>query len=116
MLQERFPIVSIPSLSPQTRGRIERLWGTFQNKLVRELRIAGASNKEEANRVLWDFLPRYDPRFVVPAAEPGSAYRKPPEDFNPDEVFCFKCQRTVGRDNVVRFGEHRLQVMPTTGD
>jgi len=114
-VMEELGIVSIPSLSPQARGRIERLWGTFQDRLVSELRIAGASNKEEANRVLWDFLPRYNPRFVVPAAEPGSAYRKPPEDFNPDEVFCFKYQRTVGRDNVVRFGEHRLQIMPTNG-
>jgi hypothetical protein len=74
-----------------------------------------STNKEEANRVLWGFLPRYNPRFVVPAAEPGSAYCKPPEDFNPDEVFCFKYQRTVGRDNTVRFGEYRLQIMPTNG-
>jgi len=114
-IMEELGIISITSLSPQARGRIERLWGTFQDRLVSELRIAGASNREEANRVLWSFLPRYNPRFVVPAAEPGSAYREPPESFNPEEVFCFKYQRTVGRDNVVRFGEHRLQIMPTNG-
>ena len=114
-IMEELGIISITSLSPQARGRIERLWGTFQDRLVSELRIAGASNREEANRVLWSFLPRYNPRFVVPATEPGSAYREPPEGFNPDEVFCFKYQRTVGRDNVVRFGKHRLQIMPTNG-
>jgi hypothetical protein len=114
-VMEELGIISITSLSPQARGRIERLWGTFQDRLKSELRIAGASNSEEANRVLWSFLPRYNPRFAVPAAEPGSAYREPPEGFNPDEVFCFKYQRTVGRDNVVRFGEHRLQIMPTNG-
>ena len=114
-VMEELGIISIPALSPQARGRIERLWGTFQDRLVSELRISGASNMEEANRELWDFLPRYNQKFVVPAAEPGSAYREPPEDFNPDEVFCFKYQRTVGRDNVVRFGEHRLQIMPTNG-
>ena len=114
-IMEELGIISITSLSPQARGRIERLWGTFQDRLVSELRIAGASNREEANRVFWSFLPRYNPRFVVPAAEPGSAYREPPEGFNPDEVFCFKYQRAVGRDNVVRFGEHRLQIMPTNG-
>ena len=114
-IMEELGIISILSRSPQARGRIERLWGTFQDRLVSELRLAGASTREEANKVLWDFLPRYNPRFAVPAAEPGSAYRKPPEDFNPDEVFCFKYQRTIGRDNVVRFGEHRLQIMPTNG-
>jgi len=41
--------------------------------------------------------------------------RKPPQGFNPDEVFCFKYHRTVGQDNVVRFGGHRLQIMPTNG-
>jgi transposase len=70
-VMEELGIISIPSLSPQAKGRIERLWGTFQDRLVSELRIAGASNKEEANRVLWDFLPRYNQRFVVPAAEPA---------------------------------------------
>lgn len=114
-VMEELGIVSIHSLSPQARGRIERLWGTFQDRLVSELRLAGASNREETNKVLWDFLPRHNQRFAIPPAEPGSAYREPPEDFNPDEVFCFKYQRTVGRDNVVRFGEHRLQIMPTNG-
>jgi len=112
---EELGIISITSRSPQAKGRIERLWGTFQDRLKSELRIAGASTVEEANLMLWDFLPRFSRRFAVPAKEPGSAYRKPPEGFNPDEVFCFKYQRTVGRDNVVRFGEHRLQIMPTNG-
>ena len=114
-LMEELGIISIPSRSPQARGRIERLWGTFQDRLVSELRIAGASTLEQANQVLWDFLPRYSQRFAVPAKEPGSAYRQPGEGFNPDEVFCFKYRRTVGLDNVVRFGEHRLQIMPTNG-
>ena len=114
-VMEELGIVSIPSLSPQARGRIERLWGTFQDRLVSELRIAGASNREEANKVLWDFLPRHNQRFAIPAADPGSAYQEPPEDFHPDRVFCFKYQRTVGRDNVVRFGGHRIQIMPTNG-
>ena len=114
-LMEELGITSITSRSPQARGRIERLWGTFQDRLVSELRIAGASTLEQANQVLWDFLPRYNQRFAVPAKEPGSAYRQPGQGFNPDEVFCFKYRRTVGRDNVVRFGEHRLQIMPTNG-
>jgi len=114
-LMEELGITSIPSRSPQARGRIERLWGTFQDRLVSELRLAGATTTEAANRVLWDFLSRYNDRFAVPAGQPGSAYQQPEEDFTPERVFCFKYLRTVGRDNVVRFGKHRLQVMPTNG-
>jgi len=52
-------IISITSLSPQAKGRIERLWVTFQDRLTSELRIAGATNSREANLVLWDFLLRF---------------------------------------------------------
>jgi transposase len=114
-MMEELGIISITSLSPQARGRIERLWGTFQDRLKSELRIAGAKTSEEANRVLWDLLPRFNQRFAVPARELGPAYRPVTDGFKPDEVFCFKYERTVGRDNVVRFGKHRLQIMPTNG-
>jgi len=114
-LMEELGIISIPARSPQAKGRIERLWDTFQDRLVSELRLAGARSLKEANQVLWDFLPRYNRRFAVPAAQLGSAYRQPREGFIPDEVFCFKYYRTVGPDNVVRLGEHRLQIMPTNG-
>ena len=114
-LMEELGITSIPSRSPQARGRIERLWGTFQDRLVSELRLAGVTTIEEANRVLWDFLPRYSQKFAIPAAQPGSAYRQPEKGFIPDEVFCFKYHRTISPDNVVRFGEHRLQILPTNG-
>ena len=59
-LMEELGITSIPSRSPQARGRIERLWGTFQDRLVSELRLAGVTTLEETNRVLWNFLPRYN--------------------------------------------------------
>jgi len=114
-MMEELGIISITSLSPQAKGRIERLWGTFQDRLKSELRIAGAMNASEANLVLWDFLPRFNERFAVPAREPGLAYRPVPDGFKPEEVFCFKYERTVGKDNVVRFGEHRLQIVPTNG-
>ena len=105
-------INSIPSRSPQARGRIERLWGTFQDRLVSELRLAGANNISQASQILAGYLPRHNHRFRVPAAQSGSAYRPTPPGFIPEEVFCLKHQRTVGADNVVRFKGHRLQIQP----
>ena len=118
---ERFPtqvqralaelgIESIAAHSPQAKGRIERLWQTFQDRLVIELRLAEANTLEEAERVLQDYLPRFGQRFGVPPAQPGSAYRPLPLDLDLDRVCCFKYQRTVGNDNTVRLGEHRLQI------
>ena len=60
-----------------------------------ELRLAQAKTIEEANGVLEGFLPRYNQRFAVPAAEPGLAYRPLPKDLRLEEVFCFKYQRTA---------------------
>lgn len=107
-------IHAIFALSPQAKGRIERLWGTFQDRLVVELRLAGASSVEEANAVLQAYLPRFDARFGVPAAEPGMAYRPVPQGLDLDGVLSFKYQRTVATDNTVRFGNRTLQLLPNT--
>ena len=63
------------ALSPQAKGRVERAAGTFQDRLVTELRLAGATTIDDANRVLEDFLPRFNGRFKVPAREQEVAYR-----------------------------------------
>jgi hypothetical protein len=111
-LLKELGMTSIPCNSPQGRGRVERLWGTFQDRLVSELRIAGARTIAQANQILADFLPRYNRRFMVPAAQPGSAYRPTQAGFVQQQLFCLKHQRTVGSDNVVRFNSHRLQIQP----
>jgi transposase len=106
-------INSVLAHSPQAKGRVERLWGTFQDRLVSELRLAGISTEKEANQALIWFLPDYNRRFLVQAKEAGSAYRQPDPGFKPEEVFCYKYTCSVGLDNVVRFGPKRLQILPT---
>jgi hypothetical protein len=106
-------IASISANSPQAKGRVERLWGAFQDRLISEMRLVGAKTMEEANRVLTWFLPVYNTRFAVPARDSEIAYRKAAKGFKPDEYFCFKHHRKVGADNVVRFNKVRLQVLPT---
>jgi transposase len=105
-------ITPISARSPQAKGRIERLWGTFQDRLTSELRLAGISTLDDANRFLAGFLDRYNTRFAVPPQEPGSAYR-PAQGLDLEAVFCFKYGRVVGTDNVVRFGGNRLQILPS---
>jgi transposase len=112
-LMEELGIISISANSPEAKGRIERLWGTFQDRLTSELRLAGTKTIEEANQVLAEFLPRYNQRFAIEAAESELAYIKPDNGFKPDEFFCFKYPRVVGLDNVVRFGKQRLQLLPS---
>lgn len=110
---EELAIRPIYALSPQAKGRVERLWGTLQDRLVAELRLAGAATPEQANRFLAAFLPAFNARFGVPPAEPGPAYRPVPPDFDPDRVFCFKYARTVQPDNTVHFAGRQLQLRAT---
>ena len=87
--------------SPEAKGRVERANGTFQDRLVTELRLAGARTISEANQVLWAFLTRFNKRFGVPPAQSTNAYRSPDPDLNLAGILCFKHSRKVARDNTV---------------
>ncbi|MBI2776572.1 MAG: ISNCY family transposase [Chloroflexi bacterium] len=87
--------------SPQAKGRVERLWGTLQDRLTAELRLAGITTIEAANAFLPDFLERHNARFAVPAADPEPAWRPWPEGQSAEAVFCFHYRRRVDRDSTV---------------
>lgn len=105
----------IPASSPQAKGRIERQGGTFQERLVTELRLAGIRTPEEANAFLPGFFQRYNARFAQAPAQPASAYRPWPEPLDPDTVFCFKYLATVANDNTISLAPHHLQILPGPG-
>jgi hypothetical protein len=111
-LMDELAIELIEARSPQAKGRIERLFGTLQDRLVKELREAGATTLDEANQVLWKYLPHFNARFRVLPGESGSAYRPWPVDLKPEETFCFKHQRTVNGDNTISFSGHPLPIPP----
>ena len=98
--------------SPQAKGRVERAAGTFQDRLVTELRLAGASGIGEANRVLEQFLPRFNRRFGVPPPCSEPAFRPLDPESCLEQVLCFKHRRKVARDNTVRFQLCTLQLLP----
>ena len=105
-------IQMIFALSPQAKGRVERSAGTFQDRLVTELRLAGASSIREANGVLEQFLPRFNQRFPVPPQHPEPAFRPLDPELCLEQVLCFKHRRKVARDNTVRFQLHTIQLLP----
>ena len=100
--------------SPQAKGRVERTAGTLQDRLVTELRLAGAVTIDDANRALADFLPRFNQRFRVPAQRSETAYRVLDAQMCLDTTFCLKYRRRVARDNTVKYRWRTLQLLPGT--
>ena len=95
------------------RGR-DGVVGGFQDRLVTELRLAGATTIEEANAVLKDFLDRFNARFGVAAQHPEAAYRLLEPDVCLDTTICFRHSRRVARDNTVKYRWRTLQLLPGT--
>src|SRR5450759_2279390 len=107
---DQLGITYIAARSPQANGRIERLWGTFQDRLTSELRLAGAVDLHAANQVLRRFLPDYNRRFGRAPREAEKAWRTAPQDL--DRICCFLHERSVSNDNVVQWGGRHFQVPP----
>lgn len=105
-------IASIAAHSPQAKGRVERLFGTLQDRLVVELRLAGVDSLAGANAFLPGYLPRFNAQFAVPAAVVGSTYRPLEAAQTLAAICCFKYVRVVAADNTVTLGPTRLQLQP----
>jgi transposase len=103
-------VTQVFARSPEAKGRIERANGTFQDRLVSELRLAGASTIDEANGILETFLPRFNERFGVSASQPEPAYRTVDPGLDIDSVLCFKEVRRVAKDNTVQYHRKILQI------
>ena len=99
----------IPAYSPEARGRSERMFGTLQKRLPQELRLAGLTGMEEANRFLEEvFLPAHNARFTGQAEEPGSAFV--PFAGKLEEILCVQHERQVSNDNTLRYKGLSLQI------
>ena len=107
---EALGIAPIFAHSPQAKGRIERPWGTLQDRLVAELRLAGVRTIEEANAFLDRYRLRYNRRFAKPAADARPAWRAVPRGVDLDRVCSFRYEATVLNDNTVRLSGHVLDI------
>ncbi len=111
-LTSRLNVRLIAAHSPQAKGRIERLWGTWQDRLVKELRQAGACTIEEANQVLTTYLAKHNQRFAIAAQQPGSACQPLPADGDRQHLFSFHYTRRVANDHTISLDHHCLQLPP----
>ena len=103
----------IKAYSPQAKGRIERLWRTFQDRLIAEMRLAGIKNRDEANSFLSSFLKDFNKKFYYKPKKQIVAFRKSPPLKELDRILCLKEPRTVSKDHTVKFHGLLMQIPPS---
>jgi transposase len=112
---EALGIQPIYALSPQAKGRIERLWGTLQDRLVAELRLAGIATLPAATAFLPQFTPAFNARFARPPADAVPAWRPLPRGLDLARICSLSTEATVLNDNTVRTQGLTLQIPPGPG-
>ncbi|MBU6433410.1 MAG: ISNCY family transposase [Nitrospirae bacterium] len=100
----------IAAHSPQAKGRVERLFKTVQDRLVKELRLAGIATSEAANRFVEVWLPSYNRRFAVQPAQATDLHRPKPAGGGLNRILCIKTTRCLRRDWTVVHHGHLYQV------
>lgn len=104
----------IPAGSPQARGRMERLWETWQGRLPQEMRVAGIATWEAANAFLTDvWVPFHNRTWTEPPEGEGTAF-VPYTGGQLDRILALQHERVVGNDNCIEFEKRRLQIPKST--
>lgn len=101
----------IHAQSPQAKGRIERLFRTFQDRLIKEMRLAGVKTKEEGNEFLKRYLPKYNRRFGVRAREEANLHRPAPRDQELRRILSIQTKRVLRNDNTIRHENKCYQIL-----
>jgi len=115
MALDRMAIQIVYALSPQAKGRIERVWGTLQDRLVSEMRLAGARTRGQANQVLNRYRLEHNRRFAVPARESQSAWRKAPSDnLQVLDLCALQYVRKVRKNNTVKIAGQVIDIFEST--
>ena len=96
--------------SPQAKGRIERLFKTLQDRLIKEMRLEGIASMEEANLFLENYLPHYNQRFSHPPSNPTNLHRQPPRPRNLFSILCIQQSRALRLDGTFRYQNHWYQI------
>jgi len=100
--------------SPQAKGRVERIFNTFQDRLVKELRLEKISSIEEANAFLGQYLAGYARRFGKEPAKDGDLHRVCPNGVDLDRILCIRTEHTLRNDFTVAHNKKLYQILDNT--
>lgn len=100
----------VHAYSPQAKGRVERLFGTLQDRLVKEMRLRGIRTIQEANNFLTQYLPVYNRRFAVPPLKANNLHRPLQKGLDLNSILCIKIKRTLRNDFTVTYKSKRYQI------
>lgn len=112
---EELGINHIHARSPQAKGRVERLWGTLQGRLIIEMRLQGVSTMDEANSYLPVFIERFNHRFSVTPAVPESAFKTAPPANLWDQIFAFREERKASKGSTISLNNVLYQLVGAEG-
>jgi len=100
----------IHAYSPQAKGRVERLFGVLQDRLVKEMRLGGITTKQEANDFLQEYLPLFNRQFSIPAVNNTDVHVELPKYFNANTALCIRTERTVKNDHTIVLNTNLYQI------
>jgi hypothetical protein len=107
---KEFGVKVIHADSPQAKGRVERLFRTLQDRLVKEMRLEKISSIEDANKFLSRYLPKHNKKFAVKPAKQNDLHREIPKSTNLDRILCRKTQRVLRNDLTVKYNNKLYQI------
>lgn len=107
---EELGVRVIHAHSPQAKGRVERIFKTFQDRVIKEMRLKWIKTKEEANEFLSHYLPIYNKKFSFKAAKEGDLHRAIPEGLDIDKILCIKTKRTLRNDFTIAHDRKLYQI------
>jgi len=100
--------------SPQAKGRIERLFETFQDRVIKEMRLRKIGSIEDANKFLEYYIPVFAKRFGVPPAKEGDLHRPLPKGIDLNRILCVKTERTLNNDFTIAHDKKLYQILDNT--
>lgn len=108
---EELGVNVIHANSPQAKGRVERVLRTFQDRLIKEMRLKDIKTKDQANEFLEEYLPKFNQRFSIEPINPADLHRPIPEDLNLDKILSVRTKRALRSDLTVRHNKRLYQIL-----
>lgn len=109
-VMESLGIIVIHARSPEAKGRVERLFETLQDRLVKEMQLRGISTMEEANEYLPEYIEKHNERFSVTAKKEKDFHTPVSADMKLERLFCMKAEKRIMRDNTVYYDKTYYQI------